>query len=129
MSNRNSTRQPYRIRAAKARARRARQVTFLYGLIAAVMVLIILAACLLRFGFTAQADAGGTDDSKYYTSVMITYDMNAEDYAREYADPDHYASEQEYLREVCSINNLSYIGGELENLGPGNYIIIPYYAD
>lgn len=119
----------YRIRAAKARARRVRQVNGYFRLIAASMILIILIVCMLRFGFTSRADDGLTGDSKYFTSVMITYEMSAEDYAKEYADPDHYASEQEYLREVCSINHLSYTSGELENLGPGNYIIIPYYAD
>ena len=93
------------------------------------MVLFILLICLLRFGFTAQADSAGIQENKYYTSVMITYDMDAEDYARQYADPDHYDSEQEYLMEICSINHLSYVSGELERLAPGNYIIIPYYAD
>lgn len=120
---------PYRIRAARARARRARRVNLIYSLLAAGAVLIILAICLLRFGFTSHADDGSTDDHKYYTSVMITYDMGAEDYAREYADPDHYSSVKEYLAEVCRINNMSVYSGELERLGPGNYIIIPYYAD
>lgn len=129
MRSNDAVRPSYRIRSARARAIRARKVNMIYSLFAASMVLIVLAACLLRFGVTAQADDGRPDGNKYYTSVMITYEMSAEDYAHEYADPDHYENEQEYLKEVCRINNLSEFSGELEHLAPGNYIIIPYYAD
>ena len=119
----------YRIRSARARARRAHKVNMMYGLIAAVMVLTIILACILRFGFSAQAEDGGAELNKYYTSVMITYEMSAEDYAEEYANPDYYSSETEYLKEVCEINHLAMSNGEIRNLMPGNYVILPYYAE
>ena len=129
MRRSDKMRPSYRIRSARARAVRARKVNMIYSLIAASMVLTVLIVCLLRFGFTAQADDGSQEGNKYYTSVMITYEMDALDYAREYADPEHYESEEAYLKEVCRINHLSELSGELEHLAPGNYIIIPYYAD
>lgn len=119
----------YRERAAHARLRRARKVRLLYSMIAAVMVLIILIVCLLRFGFSSHADEMDPDGEKFYTSVLITYEMSAEDYAGLYADPEYYSSERDYLKEVCRINHLSMLNGEIQGLMPGNYIIIPYYAE
>ena len=119
----------YRKRAARARERRARKVRFLYSLIAAALVLLILFVCLLRFGFSSNADEKQAEGEKRYTSVLITYDMTVKDYAELYADPTYYRSEQAYLKEVCSINHLALSSGEIQGLMPGNYIIIPYYAD
>jgi hypothetical protein len=72
--------------------------------------------------------AEGTDTArsyKYYTSIEVKYGETLWSIAEEYSDPAHYASIEDYIREVKKINSLK----DDELIIAGRYIVVPYYAE
>ena len=121
--------QSYRIRSKRARVLRAKKVSFYRHLLILGILFFLFFTALFLSRISPRAKETNETEQKYFTSRMITYEMSAQDYAREYADPDHYESELDYLKEVCSINNLTMVDGTIEGAGPGNYLIFPYYVE
>lgn len=118
----------YRSRAARARARRSQKVNTIYSLIAAVLVITVLVVSMLMFSITSRADSRGAIEYKYYTSEMVTADHSVEDIVNEKADSAHYPDRETYMRELCSINHLKENENGSVYVGPGNYVVVPYYS-
>lgn len=92
-------------------------------------ILCALAACFtLLFAFSADSFSANAsahtkqEACKYYTSVRIQEDDTLYSIADTYMDMQHYASEEEYIRELCRINFL-----EDETILTGMYLVVPYY--
>ena len=65
---------------------------------------------------------------KYYTTVTLAYGEDLTDIIYRYCDRAEYASAEDYLREVCSINSLPYHRGNVPALSAGTQIVVPYYS-
>lgn len=61
---------------------------------------------------------------KYYTSYSIEANDNLWNIATEFYNDHHYESIQDYIEEICIVNNMS----EDSTLYEGLSIIIPYYS-
>ncbi len=92
---------------------------------------ILLCCSLFSAGLYSQAAAAeAAEDYKYYTDITLAYGEDFMDIASRYADEVHYPKMQDYLREVCSINNLTYEEDMTTlQIHPGDTLIVPYYSD
>ena len=91
---------------------------FLFGLL--VILFVIIGSIL--FG-TIKAQAAPADASyKYYTSIQIQKGDTLWGIASSYITDD-YASMDDYIAEICSINHIS-----AEDIHSGEYLTIPYYS-
>lgn len=95
---------------------------------AALSVFTGLVLALVIFGVTSHADEKGTQEYKYYTSVLVTGPEQTQALLEQYAENGHYRCLQDYLREVRSINHLPLTDTDSLEVAPGNYIILPYYS-
>jgi len=91
------------------------------------IVLVFIVALIFSIMFIsskAYADNSNNNRVKKYKSVMIYGGDSFESIA--YSNmTEEYASESNYIKEVCSINNIT----NDTKLIPGNHIIVPYYDD
>ncbi len=94
-------------------------------LLSAFLVLILtLTLCSL----TSHADEAGTQEYKYYTSVLVTDSDELQVLVEQYAGCSHYRGIDDYLQEVRKINHLPLEDSDSLGVAPGNYVILPYYA-
>lgn len=82
----------------RQRNRRAWKILFGIGF-------LILVISLARGVFFDKVEAG-VEIEKKYISVEVQYGDTLWGFATEYADKNYYDSKQEYIREVCRINNM-----------------------
>lgn len=68
----------------------------------------------------------GSEESYYkcYKSITISKEDTLWSIAQEYMDEDHYASIEDYIREVKQTNRL-----DSNVITYGTYLIIPYYTN
>ncbi len=95
---------------------------------AALSAVLVLTLALVIFGVTSHADENGTQEYKYYTSILVTDPEEMQTLLEQYAENEHYRGMQDYLREVRSINHLPATDTGSLGVAPGNYIILPYYS-
>lgn len=110
-----------RIRNNKIRRNRQLKKKINMGIIT---FLLAIGFSLLFFSFKTKAQSVPQEISyKYYKSVMVHANDSLWNYASLYADEAYYASKEQYVNEVISINMLPD-----DTIFSGQYIIIPYYS-
>lgn len=89
-----------------------------------VMTVCLIITCSVSLNsFRANAKDDSVKASyKYYKSITIDNDDTLWSIAEEYMDEDHYASVNDYINEVKSMNSLTD-----DKIRYGEHIIIPYY--
>lgn len=113
-----------RDRAFAGRKGKQNRVPATVLLSAALVLILALTLCSL----TSHADEAGTQEYKYYTSVLVTDLDELQVLVERYADCSHYRGIDDYLREVREINHLPLEDSDSLGVAPGNYVILPYYA-
>lgn len=110
----------------KRRSRRyAKNKLRIQLLMLVIMVLVISYFSFVGFSKKAYAsDNVSANRMKCYTSVQIHLGDDLESISSQYITYE-YKTYKQYISEVCSINS---IPSDVK-LIPGNYIIVPYYAD
>ena len=86
--------------------------------------LLVISLSFTLFGFHTRAQ--GNDEEimyKYYKSIMVNSGDSLWKYAVIYGDKQYYATPDDYIKEVMSMNFL-----EDENITSGQYLILPYYS-
>ena len=112
-----------RIRNNKIRRRKIVRMQF-FMLMAVVSVLIfIIMFNLSTFNSDAQSDTYAPD-YKYYKSITVNYGESLWTIANDLYSSEHYDDMNDYIDEVCSINNLA----DASELIAGESLIVPYYS-
>ena len=127
----NTYRIPYRIRAARERAARARQVKMYYRCIGAALFLAasIFFAVPAACAHLSASTGTPVHAYKYYRSVVVKSADDVQKLADEYADPAYYRNTAEYIDEVNSINHLkAYSKTSDRTVMPGDRLVVPYYS-
>ncbi len=85
-------------------------------------VWLVLSLTFTCSGFLSNAkEQEMSGEHKYYTSILIREGDTLWSIARTYMDH-HYSCEEDYIRELCSINSLAD-----EEIRAGMYLVIPYF--
>lgn len=95
---------------------------------ASAILLAIVCSWLFAIGSNA-AELHKPDGRKVYTSVTISRSMNVDKIIEDYCDYEYYRNEQEFVKEICSINGLTYYYGKELKLHSGDCLIVPHYVD
>ena len=112
-----------RIRNNKIRRRNIVRRQFVM-LMAVVSVLIfIIMFNLSTFNSDAQSDTY-TPEYKYYKSITVNYGDSLWTIAGDMYSSEHYNDMNDYIDEVCNINNLA----DASELIAGDSLIVPYYS-
>ncbi|MCM1235720.1 MAG: LysM peptidoglycan-binding domain-containing protein [Ruminococcus flavefaciens] len=118
MSNHRSER---RIRNNRIRRQKELRKNFL---------LTVMTLCLVfTFSFTINGFLSNAKDdssqttSKYYKSITISNGETLWSIAKDYMDVEHYASVNDYIKEVKKLNSLT-----SDSISYGANIIVPYYS-
>ncbi len=114
------TRSERRIRNNRIRRQREMRKNFLM-LVMTICLIITCSVSLNSFRSNAKDDSVKTS-YKYYKSITIDNHDTLWSIAEEYMDEDHYASVNDYINEVKSMNSLTD-----DKIQYGEHIIIPYY--
>ena len=61
---------------------------------------------------------------KYYKSITVNYGDNLWTIANDMYSSDHYDDINDYITEVCNINNLA----DASDIIAGKSLIVPYYS-
>ena len=87
-------------------------------------VLLVISLSFILFSFRTRAQ-GSKDEImyKYYKSIMVDEGDSLWKYAGLYGDKQYYATPDDYIKEVMSMNFL-----EDETIISGQYLILPYYS-
>ena len=112
----------YRLRAARKKRRRAREIRMQVFM----LTIVIFCAAVIAALWVSKTEASAETENvpvKEYTSVMLEYGENVYDLAEKYSDPVYYANRSTYIREVLDINHLP----DVNSVHPGDYVICPYY--
>lgn len=92
------------------------------AIIAAIIIIAISIIVLLNSSIHAFADSkDNLPVHKYYTSIRVEEGDTLWSIADEYSDKSNM-TKTEYIKEICSINNIS---GEIHS---GENIIVSYYS-
>ena len=95
--------------------------------ISMTVITFVLIACfsVMFCSFGSKAQSSSEDISyKYYKSIAVGAGDTLWDYARLYADENHYDTYNSYIKEVKDINHL-----KDDNIVYGQYIVLPYYSN
>jgi LysM repeat protein len=87
-------------------------------------VLVIAMTVTLGSLLVSAAGAETVHSYKYYTSIEVKYGETLWSIAEEYLDAAHYASIEDYIKEVRRINHL-----KDDNIIAGRYLVVPYYME
>lgn len=86
--------------------------------------LLVISLSLIFFSFRTRAQSNDEKIMyKYYKSIMVNNGDSLWKYAETYGDKQYYATPDDYIKEVMSMNFL-----EDENIISGQYLILPYYS-
>ena len=92
------------------------------AIIAAIIIIAISIIVLLNSSIHAFADSkDNLPVHKYYTSIRVEEGDTLWSIADEYSDKSNM-TKTEYIKEICSINNIS------EEIHSGENIIVSYYS-
>ena len=111
-------------RANECLRRREAVVRRQRGLIAIAIIIIVSFGILLGSSINALAssDKDIASYNKYYVSIQVESGDTLWSIADEYVDGFNI-SKEEYISEVCSINEISQ-----NDIHAGDYIVVPYYS-
>lgn len=110
------------MRERQRRALRAKKIKR-NRMIAAATVVTILLLCITIGSIVLKTEAADEQASyKYYTEVFVDRDCSLWSLARKYMSQE-YDSQQSYIDEICSINNIYD-----ESIEYGQRIVVPYYS-
>lgn len=108
-------------RAEKGRRAEIILITAAFSILAAIIFVIS--------GVSSIASERNTEtDYKYYKSVTVSYGEDLDEIVDQYYSSDHYSDHDDYVDELCSINDVKYSADGYE-LHPGDHIIVAYYSD
>ena len=111
-------------RTRNLRKKRIQEMKQKLAILAVSIAFILLLGCL--FG-TILSDAKVTESNpkpyKYFTSYTVQYDDTMWEIAQNYMDAEHYASIQDYIKEVERMNHI-----DADHIQAGSTIMLPYYS-
>ncbi len=113
------------MRISRNRKRREaifRRQIILLALSASIFIFIV-SFMLGSLMIDAQSDSY-TPEFRYYKTVTVHSDETLWEIAEDYYSPDNYKNMNQYLTDICRINNL----GDPDMIRSGEAIIIPYYS-
>ena len=112
-----------RRKAARARARKVR-------LLQTTLVAFLLMTAIFGIGgIASRAKSREIPEAyKYYDTITVAYQENLLDIVQRYDDRNYYETQEDYLEELCRINNLKYDGSAYPVVTPGTHLIVPYYS-
>ena len=103
-------------------ARRQREAAQKRIVVLFCSVIAVITICSIMFGSISAQAAPAETTYKYYTSIKVESGDTLWAIANEYIT-DEYASMNEYMDEVCSINHISE-----DEIHAGQYLVVPYYS-
>lgn len=110
----------------KAARRRARKVQLLRTALAAF---IIMSVIFCAGGIASRAKSKDVPKAyKYYDTITVDYQENLLDIVQRYDDRNFYKTQNDYLEELCRINNLKYDKSSYPVVTPGTHLVVPYYS-
>lgn len=112
-----------RIRNNKIRRKNIVRRQFISLMVAISALIFIIVFNLTTFNSDAQSDTY-VPEYKYYRSIDIHPGDNLWTIAASMYSADHYDDINDYIEEVCNINNLS----DASDLIAGETLVIPYYS-
>ena len=112
------------LRAFKRKIRRQREQR--KKIASVILTVCLITICVVSYhSLTSSANTGTEEFSfKYYTDVTIKYGESLWNIADEYIDYSHYDNKADYIKEVCSINNLE----DASEICSGQTLVVPYYS-
>ena len=125
-SDGNETTRRRAIARKKAARARARKVRILRTALAAFILISVV------FGIGGIASRAKSKDVpeayKYYDTITVDYQENLLDIVQRYDDRNFYKTQNDYLEELCRINNLKYDKSSYPVVTPGTHLVVPYYS-
>lgn len=107
----------------RRKLRRQREIRRIF-ILAGITIMLVLGFALSYHALLSHASTELEDITyKYFTSIQIEPGDTLWGLADRYADREHYASRDQYIEEVMTMNHLSG-----EELSAGSYLILPYYS-
>jgi len=97
---------------------RLQKICIALGFVIALSVIILFSSSVHAFAGSSKAPA-----MKYYKNVRVEAGDTIWTISDEYCD-EHYSSKNEYVKEVCALNNIS--KGDIIHVG--DYILVAYYS-
>ena len=95
------------------------------------LLILVIALTSMITGFHMITGASGRPRQqawKYHTTVTIPYGESFADLLGRTFNSTYYASQEDYLEEICQINSLPFRRGEIPQLESGTSLVIPYYS-
>lgn len=112
-------RENYRLK----KVQRTREIRYRVSIAFVVVTMLVIAFSINLFMIKSKASSENSDVKyKYYTSVMIESGETLWDVAKDFST-EEFASLENYIKEVKSINNL-----KSDKIYAGQEIIVPYYS-
>ena len=122
-SDGNETTRRRAIARKKAARARARKVRILRTALAAFILISVV------FGIASRAKSKEVPAAyKYYDTITVAYEENLLDIVQRYDDRNFYKTQNDYLEELCRINNLDYDKSSYPVVTPGTHLVVPYYS-
>ena len=110
----------------KAARMRARKVRILRTALTAFILISVV------FGIGGIASIAKSKEApeayKYYDTITVAYEENLLDIVQRYDDRNFYKTQNDYLEELCRINNLDYDKSSSPVVTPGTHLVVPYYS-
>ena len=112
-----------RKKAARARARKVRILR------TALAAFILISVVFGIGGIASRAKSKEVPTAyKYYDTITVAYEENLLDIVQRYDDRNFYKTQNDYLEELCRINNLDYDKSSYPVVAPGTHLVVPYYS-
>ena len=112
-----------RKKAARMRARKVRILR------TALTAFILISAVFGIGGIASRAKSKEAPEAyKYYDTITVAYEENLLDIVQRYDDRNFYKTQNDYLEELCRINNLDYDKSSYPVVTPGTHLVVPYYS-
>ena len=112
-----------RKKAARARARKVRILR------TALAAFILISVVFGIGGIASRAKSKEVPTAyKYYDTITVAYEENLLDIVQRYDDRNFYKTQNDYLEELCRINNLDYDKSSYPVVTPGTHLVVPYYS-
>lgn len=112
-----------RRKAARARARKVRILR------TALAAFILVSVVFGIGGIASRAKSKEVPQAyKYYDTITVAYEENLLDIVQRYDDRNFYETQNDYLEELCRINNLDYDKSSYPVVTPGTHLVVPYYS-
>lgn len=110
----------YKRMLRRRREQRRRLITF-------IATVCLVGVCVISYHSLKSSANNGSDKIalKYYTSVTVKSGETLWGIAEEYIDYSQYKNKEQYIKEICSINNLE----DSSAIRIGQRIVVPYFSE